>query len=73
MRISFSFDDLDAELRKARNREAGVALLTILGVSAAPIVFMRRVLLRPLGRVMAVAQQIGEGNLDAHIAVESPG
>jgi len=43
MRISLSFDDLDAELRKARNREAGVALLTILGVSGALVVFMRRV------------------------------
>ena len=36
MRISFSVDDLDAELRKTRNREAGVARLTILGVSRRP-------------------------------------
>ena len=71
VRISLGLDELDAELRTARNRQAGVALLTILGVSAALIAFMRRVLLRPLGRVIIAAQQIGEGNLDARVDVKN--
>jgi class 3 adenylate cyclase len=32
---------------------------------------MRRVLLRPLGRVMAVAQQIGQGDFNAHVDVKN--
>ncbi|MPZ77030.1 MAG: hypothetical protein GEU77_10960 [Deltaproteobacteria bacterium] len=63
VRISLGLDELDAELRTARNRQAGVALLTILGVSAALIAFMRRVLLRPLGRVIIAAQQIARVTL----------
>lgn len=72
LRISLGLDELDAELRTARNRQAGVALVTIVCVSAVLIAFMRRVLLRPLGRVMAVAEQIGQGNFTARVAVEKP-
>jgi class 3 adenylate cyclase/HAMP domain-containing protein len=71
LRISLGLDELDNELRTARNRQAGVALLTIVCVSAALIAFMRRVLLRPLGRVMAVAQQIGQGDFNAHVDVKN--
>ena len=71
LRISLGLEELDAELRTARNRQAGVALVTILCVSATLIAFMRRVLLRPLGRVMTVAQQIGQGNFDARVDVKS--
>jgi class 3 adenylate cyclase/HAMP domain-containing protein len=48
-----------------------VALLTILGVTVTLIAFMRRVVLRPLARVAAVARQIGRGVFDARVEVKS--
>jgi class 3 adenylate cyclase len=71
LRISLGLDDLDTELRSARNRQATVALTTICGVAITLIAFMHRVVLRPLTRVAAVARQIGSGAFDARVAVES--
>lgn len=71
LRISLGLEDLDTELRRARNRQMTVALLTICGVAVTLIAFMRRVVLRPLARVAAVARQIGGGAFDAHVEVKS--
>jgi class 3 adenylate cyclase len=71
VRISLGLDRLDAELRDARNRQIGVALLTILGVSGTLVVFVGRVVLGPLRRVAAAARRLGGGDLDARVGVAS--
>jgi class 3 adenylate cyclase/HAMP domain-containing protein len=71
LRISLGLEKLDAELKTARNRQIGVALLTILCVTGALIAFMRRVVLRPLMRVTSAAQEIGRGHFDARVDVQS--
>jgi class 3 adenylate cyclase len=72
VRISLGLEKLDAELRAARNRQVGVALLTILGVAATLVVFMGRVVVEPIGRVAAAARRIGGGDLDARVSLQSP-
>ena len=69
LRISLGLEDLDAELKRARNRQLTVALMTILGVTATLIAFMRRVILRPLSHVASVARRIGGGAFDARVDV----
>jgi len=71
VRVSLGLEKLEAELRTARNREVGIALLTILSVTLTLLVFMRRVVLRPLARVAGAAQQIGAGRFDGRIEIES--
>jgi len=69
LRVSLGLEKLDAELREARNRQIVVALITILGVTATLMVFMGRVVLRPIARVAGVAQRIGAGDFDARVTV----
>jgi class 3 adenylate cyclase/HAMP domain-containing protein len=71
LRISLGLEDLDAELRRASKRQVAIALLTICGVAATLIAFMRGVVLRPLARVAAVARQIGAGSFNARVDIES--
>jgi class 3 adenylate cyclase/HAMP domain-containing protein len=71
LRISLSLDKLDADLRTSRNRQILLALLTILGVTGGLVVLIGRVVLRPIGRVMDAAREIGGGNLAARVGVES--
>jgi class 3 adenylate cyclase len=67
LRISLGLEDLDAELAKARDRQLIVALITIVGVSATLIAFMRRVILRPVAHVASVARRIGGGAFEAKV------
>jgi len=67
LRISLGLEQLDADLKEARNWQLAIAFLTILGVAAAIITYMGRVVLRPIGQVAKVAKQIGGGNLDAQV------
>jgi class 3 adenylate cyclase/HAMP domain-containing protein len=69
LRISLSLEDLDAELKRARNRQLTIAAITILGVTLTLLGFMGRVILRPLRRVAAVARRIGGGDFDARVEV----
>lgn len=71
LRISLGMEKLEAELRTARNRQLGLALLTILCVAAGLAAFMRRVVLRPISRLTSVAQQIGAGEFAARVKVGS--
>ncbi len=71
LQISLGLERLDAELRSARNRQILIGLLTILGVTATLMLFMGRVVLRPLGRVAEAAQRIGAGDFDAQVALTS--
>jgi len=71
LRVSLGVDKLDAELRAARNRQIVVALLTILGVTGTLLVFMGRVVLQPIARVVDAARRIGGGDFAARVAVQS--
>ncbi len=71
VRISLGLEKLDAELRMARNRQILVAVLTILGVTAALVVFMGRLVLKPIGRVAAAARRIGSGDFEARVGTTS--
>ena len=71
VRITLGVDKLDAELRAARNRQIVIATLTILGVAATVIVFLGRVVLEPIARVVAAARRIGAGDFDARVAAGS--
>ncbi len=71
VRISLGLEKLDAALRAGRNRQVGVALLTILGVTATLVIFLGHVVLQPIARVAAAARRLGGGDLDARVAVTS--
>jgi class 3 adenylate cyclase/HAMP domain-containing protein len=72
VRISLGLDRLDAELRTARLRQAGVALLTILAVMGALVVSLGHLVLRPIGRVASAARKIGGGDFTTRVPAESP-
>jgi class 3 adenylate cyclase/HAMP domain-containing protein len=71
VRITLAVDKLDAELRQARNRQILIAMLTIVGAAGAGIVFLGRVVVRPIDRVVAVARRIGAGDLEARVSAGS--
>jgi signal transduction histidine kinase len=69
--VSLGLEKLDAELRDAQTRQILVALITIFGVSVTGMVVMGRVVLRPIARVAAAAQRIGQGHFDTQVVVKS--
>ncbi len=71
VRVSLALDRLDAELRAARLRQTGIALLTIGAVTGALVVAMGRLVLQPLRRVAGAARKIGAGDFEARVRVES--
>ena len=71
VRIALGADRLDAELRAARNRQILIAALTILGVAAAGIVSLGRVVVEPISRVVTAARRIGAGDFEARVATGS--
>ena len=71
VRVSLGLERLDADLRAARNRQLVVALLTILGVTASLVVFLGRVVLRPIALIAAAARRIGGGDFETRLAMQS--
>lgn len=71
LRISLGLEKLDAEILAERNRRIIIALLTIFVLSATLMVFMGRVVLRPIARVAAAARRIGSGDFEMRIAADS--
>jgi class 3 adenylate cyclase/HAMP domain-containing protein len=71
VRVSLGLERLDANLRAARNRQLLVALLTILGVTVSLMIFLGRVVLRPIALVAAAARRIGSGDFDTRVAMQS--
>ena len=68
--ISTSMAKTNAELQRNRNRQAVVALLTILGVGVTLSFTMARVVIRPIRDLAAAAQQIGQGDFSVHVPVK---
>jgi class 3 adenylate cyclase/HAMP domain-containing protein len=71
IRVSLGLERLDADLRAARNRQLLVAFLTILGVTASLVIFLGRVVLRPIALVAAAARRIGGGDFETRVATQS--
>jgi class 3 adenylate cyclase/HAMP domain-containing protein len=71
VRVSLGLEKLDAGLRAARNRQIVIVILTIIGVTATLVVFMGRVVLRPISHVVGAAREIGDGNFEARVAVRN--
>ena len=71
LQISLGLENLDAELRAARNRQILVALLTIAAVTLTLLLVIGRLVLRPVARVAAAALRIGGGDFEARVPVGS--
>ena len=71
LQISLGLENLDAELRTARNRQITIALLTIGAVTLTLLCVMNRLVLRPVAVVTAAAFRIGGGDFEASVAVDS--
>ncbi|HEY1269495.1 MAG TPA: adenylate/guanylate cyclase domain-containing protein [Candidatus Binatia bacterium] len=71
VRVSLGLERLDAELAAARNREIAVAGLTILGVAVALMLFLGRMVLRPIALVAGAARRIGGGDFSARVPMRS--
>jgi class 3 adenylate cyclase/HAMP domain-containing protein len=71
VRITLGLERLESELRQARTRQVGIALLTILGVGGVLVVSMGRLVLEPLRRVASAARRIGDGDFEARVPVRS--
>ncbi|HXZ44358.1 MAG TPA: adenylate/guanylate cyclase domain-containing protein [archaeon] len=69
LRISLGLERLDAELKAARNRQILVAIVTILGVTGALVIFMGRVVLQPIASAAEAARRIGGGDFGARVTV----
>jgi class 3 adenylate cyclase len=71
LQISLGLENLDAQLRAARNRQILVALLTIVAVIVTLLTAMGRLVLRPVARVAVAARRIGGGDFKARVPVNS--
>jgi signal transduction histidine kinase len=67
--ISTSMAQTTVALRRNRNQQALVALLTIVGVSLTLNATMRRVVLRPIRELAVAAQRIGRGDFSVRVPV----
>jgi signal transduction histidine kinase len=67
--ISTSMAQTAVALRRSRNQQALVALLTIVGVALTLSATMRRVVLRPIRDLAAAAQRIGGGDFSVRVPV----
>jgi class 3 adenylate cyclase len=71
LQISLGLENLDAQLRAARNRQILVALLTIVAVIVTLLTAMGRLVLRPVARVAVAARRIGGGDFKARVPINS--
>lgn len=65
VRVATSMVPVVAEMRRQRNRQLTVGLLTIVTAAGLLTVAMRRVVVRPLDALARVARRIGEGDFEA--------
>jgi class 3 adenylate cyclase len=71
LQISLGLENLDAQLRAARNRQILVALLTIVAVIVTLLTAMGRLVLQPVARVAVAARRIGGGDFKARVPINS--
>lgn len=71
VRVATSMEPVFAEVRAHRDRQLLIGLLTILAAAAVLTVAMRRVVVRPIESLAAVARRIGGGDFSARVPVAS--
>jgi class 3 adenylate cyclase len=69
VRVATSMEPVLAEVRRHRNRQLGIGLLTIVAAAGVLTVAMRRVIVRPIGALSAAARRVGNGDFDARAPV----
>jgi class 3 adenylate cyclase/HAMP domain-containing protein len=65
VRVATSMEPVFGEVRRHRNRQILIAILTILAAAAVLTVAMSSVVVRPISGLSAVARRIGDGDFEA--------
>jgi class 3 adenylate cyclase/HAMP domain-containing protein len=65
VRVATSMEPIFAEVRKQRNRQIMVGILTIVAAAGVLAIAMRHVVVRPVDELARVARRIGEGDFEA--------
>ncbi|MBI3636410.1 MAG: HAMP domain-containing protein [Candidatus Rokubacteria bacterium] len=71
VRVATSMEPVFAEMRRQRNRQIFIAVLTILAAGAVLTVAMGRVVVRPIEALAAAARRVGGGDFAARAPVTS--
>ena len=71
VRVATSMEPVFAEVRRQRNSQLLIGLLTIVAAGAVMTVAMRRVVVQPIGALAGFARRVGGGDFDARIPVSS--
>ncbi len=71
VRVASSMEPVFAEVRRQRNSQLAMGLLTIIAAAAVMTVAMRRVVVRPIETLAGVARKVGDGDFDARAPVTS--
>jgi class 3 adenylate cyclase/HAMP domain-containing protein len=69
VRVTTSMEPVFAEVRRHRNRQILIGVLTIVAAAAVLTIAMRRVVVRPIGELAAAAHRVGAGDFDARAPV----
>jgi class 3 adenylate cyclase/HAMP domain-containing protein len=69
VRVDTSMEPVLAEVRRHRNRQLGIGLLTIVAAAGVLTVAMRRVVVRPIRLLSAAARRVGAGDFEARAPV----
>ena len=67
VRVATSMEPVFAEVRRHRNRQILIAVLTILSAAVVLTVAMRAVVIRPVETLAATARRVGEGDFTARV------
>ncbi len=65
VRVATSMEPVFAEVRRHRNRQIVIGILTIVSAAVVLTVAMRSVIVRPIGVLAATARRVGEGDFTA--------
>ena len=71
VRVATSMEPVFAEVRRLRNRQLLIAVLTILAAAAVLTIAMRSIIVRPIVALSAVARRVGDGDFEAQASAHA--